>query len=500
MGRIEQEAYEAGASERAFMVNAGNGIAGIVYDHVRSQGLEWSALILCGKGNNGGDAYVAGARLLMSGLQVRALQLGPCSPAAQEQRERFEKLGGEVTEVASLEDVEWPRHGVVVDGLFGTGFHGQVDGLYREVIQLCNEAGLPTISIDIPSGINGNTGEVGGIAVKADITIYLGLPKLGFFSSEAWNHVGKLRHVNFGIDKELLTTAEGRCWLVTQSQAASLLPPIVRSRHKYEAGYVVGIAGSKNMPGAAVMAGEAALRSGAGMVRIYHAPDVDLHHCGLPPEVIAEPLDGEIDLERASALFIGPGLGTDMAEVVGNLLPKVKIPCLLDADALTMLAKEGWKLPEHTILTPHRGEMSRLLDRDLGGPLEFLELCEAYAHKSGAVCVLKGGPTFIFEPSEMTPLVVQRGDPGMATAGAGDVLTGVIAALLAQGVPTVKAAALGVYLHGVAGELAAQKYTSYGVKATDLIERIPEAIQKLALVRSQSTNLATPSSRETAGA
>ncbi|MBP9841935.1 MAG: NAD(P)H-hydrate dehydratase, partial [Simkaniaceae bacterium] len=240
--------------------------------------------------------------------------------------------------------------------------------------------------------------------------------------------------------------------------------------HKYEAGYVVALAGSKGMSGAAFLACLAALRTGAGIVRLFHPPGMG----GNPPmELICEEWSHESILkeaQRASAFIIGPGLGSfyPVQEVVGQL----SAPCVVDGDGLYLLKDIEIFAPH--IFTPHVGEMTRLL-----GTYPTLELCQAYSEEKGATIVLKGAPTFIFHPG-CQPVIVTAGDPGMATAGSGDVLTGMIAALLAQGMEGREAAILGVYLHGKAGEEAAKKYTSYSMIASDLI---------------QSVNLVIPSTR-----
>jgi ADP-dependent NAD(P)H-hydrate dehydratase / NAD(P)H-hydrate epimerase len=489
MARVEREAYEKGASGEAFMEAAGRGIAEVVQEVVRSDELEWQAAMLCGKGNNAGDAYVAGCYLIEQGYAVRALQLAPIEEASllcQKNHARFVEAGGEVVSVEEEEELSFFDDGIILDGVFGTGFKGQVEGIFAAAFRRANISGLPVIAIDIPSGINGDTGESGGVAIEAHTTVFLGLPKSGFFLGEGWNHVGHLHPVDFGLDQEFIDDARPDFIMLIKHVAAQLLPPIVRNRHKYESGYVVGVAGSKEMPGAAILSSSAALRSGAGMVRLLHSPDIQPHALGLPAEVLAHSLasaaDADSYFEKASALFIGPGLGTDAAtaDLLRELLGRVKCPCVLDADALTLIAEGDWTFPEHTVITPHRGEMRRLLGHDdLHGP-DMLKACQDYVNEKNVTLVLKGGPTFVFLPKPLNvPWVVTRGDAGMATAGCGDVLTGVIAAFLAQGLRPGHAALVGAYLHGTAGEYAADELTSYSIAASDVTDHLPDAFVEL---------------------
>ena len=250
MARVEKEAYDKGASDELFMEAAGRGVAERIEELVREGRLEWRAAMLCGKGNNAGDAYVAGCYLLEKGYPVRAMQLAPLaesSPLCQANAKRFREAGGEIVEVEEEEELDFFDSRVIVDGVFGTGFKGAVEGLYAAAFRRANVSGLPIVAIDIPSGVNGNTGEVHAIAIEATATVYLGLPKTGFFLGQGWNHVGVLHRVDFGLAQEFLDDAKPDFIMLIKHVAASLLPSIVRNRHKYQAGYVVAFAGSKTV-------------------------------------------------------------------------------------------------------------------------------------------------------------------------------------------------------------------------------------------------------------
>ncbi len=489
MARVEQEAFNKGASQTLFMEEAGRGVAAVVEQIVAHGNLEWQVSLLCGKGNNGGDAYVAGYYLLEKGYQIRAFALAPTDESSnlcQENHRRFCNAGGEVVLVDEEEDLHFFDGGVIIDGILGTGFKGEVTGIFASAIRRANVTGLPIIAIDIPSGVNGNTGET-GLAIEADATVYLGLPKTGFFLGDGWNHLGALYQVDFGLPQEAIDDAKPDFIMLQRRVATALLPPIVRNRHKYQAGYVVGVAGSPTMPGAALLASFGALRAGAGMVRLLHPPEITPHALGLAPEVLAQPFTSHEDcleaFKKAAAVFLGPGLGQseESRQLVAKLLPKIECPVIIDADALNLLAKEErQQFPSQTIITPHAGEMRRLLGDETLKGVPLLQACQKYVDQHDVILVLKGGPTHVFTPKPLSvPWVITRGDPGMATAGCGDVLTGIIAALLAQGSRPSEAALLGVYLHGVAGESAADDLSSYSMVASDISHYLPAAFAEL---------------------
>jgi NAD(P)H-hydrate epimerase len=491
MARIEALAYKEGASEQTFMENAGAAIAEAVENFIEENGLPKIVTLLVGKGNNGGDAYAAGAKLLERGVKTSALHiyaLNECSPLCKKMNEKFSSKGGVVHDVHDQKFFQLQKTGLILDGLVGTGFRGSAEGVLARAIDAANNSGLPIIAIDIPSGLDGTSGGVGTVAINATQTIFLGLPKLGFFLKQGWEHVGKLRYADFGLGKKYLKDAKASAYLFNDSQASLLLPPLKRTRHKYQAGYVLSIAGSLGMPGAAILSSFSALRAGAGIVRLFHPLGMESELSGAPYELIRQGWDGK-DLKgikqeasRAKAMLIGPGIGrTKVSEKMLHLILKsIPLPMVIDADALYFIAENPkWKLPQGSILTPHRGEMHLLLsDFKKSKEVHELEMCQAFVQQKKVTLVLKGAPTFIYHPNTL-PLIVTHGDPGMATAGSGDVLTGIIAAMVAQGLSSRAAAALSVYLHGCAGEIAASVLTSYCMIASDLIDFLPEALSHL---------------------
>ncbi len=484
MARIEKIAYFRGAKEEEFMERAGEGVALLARNLLSTQTSKPKVLLLCGKGNNAGDAFVAGRYLLSYGINVLALALAPlgeCSPLCQLQAKRFVEKGGTIFFIQRGEEMAFEGGSLIIDGVLGTGFKGEVQGLFAEGIKKANASNIPILSIDIPSGVNGNTGESSAVAIRASTTLFLGLPKKGCFLGDAWDRTGKIHVFNFGLTEEILSQASEDFILLDDEIIASIFPPIKRTQHKYEAGYVVGLGGSPGMPGAALLASLAALRSGAGIVRLLHPVGMEAELSGAPYELIRQGYSKrdivalQSAFDRASSLFIGPGIGLSKvtAKMLNRILPKLKHPCVIDADALTLIASNDISPPRDAILTPHRGEMKRLLGEE--GDVSFAELHELsqeYADKKKIILVLKGAPTFIFSPYS-SPLVSSRGDPGMATAGSGDVLTGIIGGLLSKKIPPLDAAAMGVYLHGCAGECAAAEKSSYSMLAGDIIDNLP---------------------------
>jgi len=472
MQRIEKRAINAGFSAEKFMDNAAKGIASITIEFIRQMGLPKKVVLLAGKGNNAGDAYTAGSLLRKKGFSVLAVSpfsLKECSALCRSRQSRFIKDGGKAV---SLPHADIKGYGLILDGLVGTGFKGKATGALAKAIDWANQTDLPILAIDIPSGLNGTTGQVGSVAIDAVGTIFLGLPKIGFFLEKGWDHVGELAGVDFGLPEKCIAEAKEEALLF--DPASLHLPPLRRSRHKYEAGYVLGIAGSPQMDGAAALATAGALHSGAGIVRLFSIAGTPTHQ--LLAEVIHEEYSLkriEEESKRAAAYFVGPGLGRGPAaeKLLKQLFPHLRLPTVLDADALYFLAQNPrTKLPKHTILTPHHGEMEKLLKKK-----PSLKNCQAFVEKHKASLVLKGAPSIVFHPGKK-PLVIAHGDPGMATAGAGDVLTGILAGLLAQKMRPEEAAALGVYLHARAGEIAGLALTSYCMIASDILKYLPEAV------------------------
>jgi hydroxyethylthiazole kinase-like uncharacterized protein yjeF len=472
MARLEALAIAAGANEKHFMQEAGKKVAARVEKHLRDNDLE-EVVLLVGSGNNGGDAWVAGIELLRQNFQVRALQLSPLassSPLNQLFGHAFLEAGGIVSPIEASH-LQFTKTEVIVDGLLGTGFHGKTEGLLALAMKHVNASSNYVFAIDIPSGLNGSTGEVEGEAIKASETICLGLPKSGFFLENGWNFVGRLHIENFGLAPEIIEEAKPFGWMPKTERLH--LPPILRNWHKYQRGFVVGFGGSKELKGALKLSGRAALHAGAGFVKLFSLEEIG----EIQDELIFSLFEKKTwreGLKKAKSVFIGPGLGRSKkaGAWLRNELPSIDLPCVIDGDALHFLtALKRW--PKNSLLTPHLGELHSLI-----GKRDSFSEIQAFVEEKKVILVRKGAPTFIFSPQAL-PFVISQGDPGMATAGAGDVLTGIIAALLAQAMMPLEAAILGATLHGMAGEIAALRYTSRGYTASALIESLSTAFSKI---------------------
>ncbi len=511
MQNIEKLAIAEGASAFVFMQTAGQKIAEKILElfkkSIKNKHIKAKNIVLAaGKGNNAGDGFVVLLQLLKAGFKTRCLNLYPekyFSPLASQTYQQYLSAGGKslcLKEQKSEEQTEifseiFAEDAIILDGIFGSGLKGEIDPMISQIIEKINQTKNYKISIDIPSGLDGDTGEIKPVAVKADLTCYLGAPKRGFFLENGFEQVGKLVKIDFGLDKKFLQTAQADFELLEKTGLGSQLPEIKRTQHKYEAGYVVGLSGSVSMEGAANLAARAALRSGSGMVRLFLAGGKS-DYKKIDDEIIKEHLKTEtkelnriVDMcNQAGAVFVGPGLGRTkaIAQVLKAVLPQIKKPLVIDADGLYFLAQNpDLKLPENIVLTPHKGEMLRLLnekDKSIKDE-KLLEKCQKFTEKKNCILVLKGAPSFIFQ-KQKRPLIIARGDPGMATAGSGDVLTGMIAAFSARknikkANSFLKAAVLAVFIHSLAGEKAAEKKSSYSLMASDLIESLPDVFKDL---------------------
>jgi NAD(P)H-hydrate epimerase len=475
MKEAEQKSFLKGFSEKAYVEKAGEAIGAFVHHFVKKYALTKKVTLLCGKGNNAADAFFAGIVLLKAGYKVEAMIAMPLesgTPLCFSLSEEFKKEGG-----VFLNEMPFFDDGVILDGLFGTGFKGSIEEPFKSIIEAANHSSLPILSIDIPSGLNGETGEVKTVAIEAKETYALGCPKLGLFLRKGWNHTGTIHVIDFGLDKKFLPHPKYK--MTTEEEAIDMLPPLKRDRHKYEAGHVVAFAGSKEMRGAANLSTFSAIRGGAGLVHLLAFKETSFD---LKPEVMLrffETAEEALELmEKADAVFIGPGISKEerVKTLLKTLFSKTETPLVIDADALTLIAEEKLAIPKGAILTPHHGEMGALLGKKLPRELSEKEihLCQAFTDKHEITLVLKGAPTLIFHPKSV-PTFNPTGCPGMATAGSGDVLTGLIAALLAQKCPPKEAATLGCYLHGLAGQHAEEALGPYSMIASDIINHFPQS-------------------------
>jgi len=466
MQEAENKAIVKGISIEELMERAGHQTASAVQDFVHFIKAPKKVFILAGKGNNGGDGYTAGRELAKAGFQVEALEAFPTQEGTLADKKKKEFLAHKGTLTT-----QWPTSGIILDALFGTGFTGSLDHATKGLIEKVNSLRLPIVSIDIPSGLSCNDGKA-TTSILANLTLAIEWPKVGYYFNEGYNAVGVVRCLPIGLEDGKVEFE-----LLEPPDVIQLMPPIKRSRHKYEAGHVVGLAGSSGMCGAAMMASLAALKGGAGIVHLI-LPEKIMAECGGAPwEIVRVPYSAE-DTKRASELvnhagacFVGPGLGKSL--LLTAFWDQYKNKSVIDADGLAFLSekKEEWKLPG-CILTPHIGEMNRLLgtNEKVVTPA-FIKKCREYVHKHETTLILKGGPSFLFSHDGPT-YIMATSDPGMATAGSGDVLTGILAAMLAQKLKPIDALKLGCMVHGLAGIFAAAKESSYAVTATSILHEI----------------------------
>ncbi len=484
-----------GIPEIILMENAGLAAAVVLEREIGIAGKTF--VVLCGIGNNGGDGFVL-ARLIHSrGGRVKVFALGDTGKlqgAAKANLQILARLPVPVLRVESLDDIRRDvRHADgIVDALFGTGLAREIGGLYREAIQALNEGGRPILSLDIPSGINGDTGAVMGIAVRADCTVTFGLPKIGNLLYPGYDRCGRLyvSHISF---PPALTAADD---LHLEINGPVPLPPRDPDGHKGTFGEALFIAGARNYYGAPYFAAMSFLKAGGGYARLAAPASIVPCIAQKGSEIVFHPQTetsgGAIALQNESALLetaarmdmlvIGPGLSLaeETQTLVRSLVAAVGIPVLIDGDGLTALADRADVLRGRTaptILTPHLGEMSRLMGKSAEEIRRDRVGCvQTVARDLGATIVLKGAHSLIGTP-EGRVFVNLSGNAGMATAGAGDVLTGTIAAMVGLGLPVPDAVRKGVYLHGLAGDLAAAERGMDGLTARDILEALPRALK-----------------------
>ena len=427
----EMRAAEQGNDVDAMMERAGRAVADAVLRRYPDAG---RIAGICGKGANGGDGRIA-LRLL-----------------ADAGRETSEELDGA---------------DVVIDALFGTGFHGAPRDDAASSIERINASGAHVVAVDVPSGVDASTGEIAGAVVEADVTVTMHAPKVGLAVAPGRFHAGDVEVADIGIE-----AGETRNRLVTEA-ILRLVPRKHAGDTKYSAGSLLVVGGSPGTSGAVCLAAEAAFRADAGYVAVAtHAQSLPVVEARLL-EAVKAPL-AEVDrlAQRASALAVGPGLGRgdDERALVRRLLRDLDLPAVVDADALSELEPGDWRAPR--VLTPHAGELARLLGKEPGWvDAHRLEAVQSAVERFGCVVLLKGADTLVAAPGEGV-LVSAAGTPALATAGTGDVLTGVVGAFLAKGMDARLAAAAAAYAHGRAAELGPER----GLIASDLVEALPDVL------------------------
>lgn len=477
-------------------------------------------MVLCGSGNNGGDGFVIARELHDQGEDVTVYAAGPekLQGDAKTNYDAARKFGVKVLPVKKFLTPDFSLltpNSVIVDALLGTGLQNDVRKPLSAVIDKVNGLRCPVIAVDIPSGISSDTGQVMGCAINADHTVTFGLPKRGHLLFPGADHAGRLFVENIGFPSGLLTSDTIRVSLVQKQDAVALPPPRARYSHKGSYGHVLFVAGSKGKTGAALMAARACLKSGAGLVTIG-VPEslVNAFQARITEEMIlplADSGNGTVSSAAADAILnflrkkgnvlaIGPGLSVndEIAGLVRRLIAESSVPMVLDADGLNAIAGKTGILKQSSvpiILTPHTGEMARLLNKGSGTrgrgtgentdarlrkeiEADRIETALSFANETKTFLVLKGAPTVTASP-DGNAFINTSGNPGMATAGTGDVLTGMISAFLAQKMDPLEASVLGVYMHGLTGDAVSEKKGKHSLIASDIIREIPSVFRSL---------------------
>jgi NAD(P)H-hydrate epimerase len=491
---LDQRTIAGGTPGEELMERAGYAVARATIQFLKREDSR-SVLLFAGKGNNGGDAIVAARHLAGAGCYPTLVLLCRRNELQGDALLHFQKLVSAIRifELPTLDElsgiVAETEPAVVVDGLLGTGLKGDVREPYATAIKVINGLHLPVVAIDIPSGLGSDTGEVHGFGVRADMTVTMALPKIGLLKPAAADFVGRIEVADIGIPRELVEEISTDVELLTAQDVKPLLPPRRRSANKGDFGHLLVIAGSEGYTGAPVMVAHAAARAGAGLVTLAVPRNIySIVAAQCPPEVMPQPVEfqqlSSSYFARFDAVAIGPGLGqqAETQKMVWKVVSSCPLPMVVDADALNAMA-QGLaalkKLQKPFVLTPHPGEMARLVGKtakevqgDRGG------LAAGFAREYGVVMVLKGAGTVVAEKSGGL-WINSTGNPGMAKGGMGDALTGIIGAFLAQGLTAFDAARAGVFLHGLAGDLANDKLGARAMLTTDLIEHLGTAFATL---------------------
>ncbi|MBD3218818.1 MAG: NAD(P)H-hydrate dehydratase [candidate division Zixibacteria bacterium] len=499
MQEIDKTAIEErGIPGLELMENAGRGIAEYLYDISDNDVSTKNVAVICGKGNNGGDGFVVGRYLSEWGAAVNFYLLGKKDDLkgdAETNLKRALEMELPIEEISSPEELELSEEtDLIVDAIFGTGFHGDIREPMDQMVEKINSYDIPIAAVDCPSGLNTSTGELSRSSIIADFTATLALPKIGHFLYPGVEHVGELTVIDIGIPEDVIDKKDLDLNLIDELYIDDHLPRHPESGHKGDLGKLFIIAGSEGSTGAACMAANTATRCGIGLC-FLGIPESLNDICEIKcTEALTRTLPevgkkrcfalrglGEFKqyFEWADAVALGPGIGThhETKELVKRLMSRITLPTVIDADGLNCFQGDAQPLIDAEfpcVLTPHPGELSRLLDVPIKEIVaDRLKYARIAANQLKKVVLLKGAPTFIAEP-EGQAYLNPTGNIGMAKGGSGDVLTGLIGTLLAKGLSPLDAACCGAFLHGMAGDFCRDEIGSMGMVPTDMIYMLPE--------------------------
>lgn len=486
------------------MENAGRGVA-MAAERSLGSPRGKMVVVVCGKGNNGGDGFVTARHLACSGAQVIVFLTSSPADLKGDAATEFTILKNFIKHstdesiqiVTSLKALKRRKEpDIIIDAVFGTGFAGKVRAPYDKIIDWMNSCVAPIIAIDVPSGLNSDNGGVQNVAVRATETVTMGRKKIGLFVGKGPQHAGVITLERIGVPENLSSPLRTQTYLINSIDVRERLPRRPLDAHKHSVGKIFILAGSPGLTGAAAMVAQSAMRTGAGAVVLGVPTSVYTILAKKLTEVMTEPLAeteaGTLGMNSyltirkftdwSDAVIIGPGLGrhTETQSLVVKLIHELRKPLVLDADGLNALVGNWLPLTrsknKQIVITPHTGELSRLI-RVEAREIEDnrVDVARQWAKKLGAVLVLKGAPTVTATPGGDV-VINSSGNPGMATAGSGDVLAGIIGTLLSQKMEPPAAAWCGVYIHGLAGDLAKKQFGERSLMAMDILHKIPAAL------------------------
>ncbi|MBI5643060.1 MAG: NAD(P)H-hydrate dehydratase [Deltaproteobacteria bacterium] len=504
---IDKRAVEDfGIAGIQLMENAGRGAAEAVRRELSALSHKKVAII-AGKGNNGGDGFVAARHLKNSNIDVAVFSLSRLDEIkgdAGANAASWRKMGGETLIILNPGDLK--KHegalreaSVIVDAIFGTGLKSNIEGLFADVIRLVNSLKKKVVAVDIPSGIDAATGKVLGAAIRADLTVTMAMPKLGLTVFPGKGYTGRLEIIDIGAPRELIEDSAIRWNLITEYTLRAFIRHRGAETHKSSFGHLLILAGSPGMTGAAYMAGMGAMRIGAGLTTIglpeslhsiMEIKTTEVMTSGLPETAdkgLGPVSYGRIKelMKNKTAVVVGPGAGNrrDIFLLIEKIIKDIEVPLLIDADGLNALAENISILKDaktDVVLTPHPGEMSRLLKITTEEvQADRLDAAGRLSSMTGATVILKGAGSVI-ACNDGSVFINNTGNPGLATAGTGDVLAGMVGGLLAQGYRPQEAACAGVHIHGLAGDRVKAENGGTGMIATDLLPHIPKILNSFA--------------------
>ncbi len=497
---VEAKSVELGMSWLRLMENAGSAAAKLIRDNYNLENKK--VVIVCGKGNNGGDGYVIARKLVENKAQIRVISIdSPSTPSAIEMASKIHNLNIRPVDYISYDNLckqYIADADIIVDAIFGTGFKGEPEGVYCDVIRTINQTNAIKVSIDVPSGINSDSGLVNSVFVNADLTITFATHKPCHLLFPAADYCGKVMVASIGMPDEVFSYVDPIMHVVTTQEVCLALPVRQQSCHKGECGTAALLCGSKGYSGAAVIAGKACVKSGVGIANmiipesIYHIVASSLHEavCTIyndnnPNSICNEETENIIDtIDRCSAALLGCGLGQSKHSkyTLTEILKNCSCPIVIDADGINLLSDCIELIRQYTndvILTPHPKEASRILNCSVEEiQKDRLNAAKKIASFTGAITVLKGSKTLIALPDGIV-YVVTDGNPGMATAGTGDMLAGMVVSFLAQGMSSADAAVCAVKIHALSGDSALKDSSVLSLTPTDMIDVLPSVYCRL---------------------